>query len=100
MVRPFGIAEGGMSLFGQTVMTPGPEGQRPVAPVPSRPPTPWYRRPAVVVLVALAVALVLNLVEVKLLAPDPVPTQPTRPPVLIDDSPPSPRPEDIELNRL
>jgi hypothetical protein len=31
-------------------------------------PTPWYRRPAVVVLAALAVALVLNLVEVKLLA--------------------------------
>ena len=37
-------------------------------------PTPWYRRPAVVVLAALAVALVLNLVEVKLLAPDALPT--------------------------
>jgi len=47
-------------------------------------PAPWYRRPAVVVLAALAVALVLNLVEVKLLAPDPVPTQPTRPPMPFD----------------
>lgn len=73
-----------MSLFGQTGGTPGPEGQRPEAPVPARPPIPWYRRPAVVVLAALAVALVLNLVEVKLLTPDPVPTQPTQPPTPFD----------------
>jgi hypothetical protein len=36
------------------------------------------------VLAALAVALVFNLVEVKLLAPDPVPTQPTRSPMPFD----------------
>lgn len=35
-------------------------------------------------LAALAVALVLNLVEVKLLTPDPVPTQPTQPPTPFD----------------
>jgi hypothetical protein len=73
-----------MSLFGETRVTPGPEGQRPKAPVPARPPTRRYRRPAVVVLAAVAVVLVLNLVEVKLLAPDPAPTQPTRPPMPFD----------------
>jgi hypothetical protein len=73
-----------MSLFGETRGTLGPEGQRPKAPVPARPPPRRYRRPAVVVLAAVAVVLVLNLVEVKLLAPDPAPTQPTRPPMPFD----------------
>jgi hypothetical protein len=73
-----------MSLFGRTVMTPGPEGQRPEAPVPRPTTHPLVPPPGVVVLAALAVAVVLNLVEMRLLAPDPVPTQSTRPPVPFD----------------
>ena len=82
-----------MSLFGETVMPPGPEGERPEA--PARPLTPWYRRPAVVVLAAaLAFALVVDRVEHDL-----VRTPPTRPSRVVDDVMGS-RPEDDELSRV
>jgi hypothetical protein len=87
-----------MSLFGETGVTPGPEGQRPNAPVPARPPTRRYRRPAVVVLAALAVALMLNVAEVNLLEPDPVSTQPTRLGNLMNDV--GPTPQEIALGRI
>ena len=47
-----------MSLFGQTVVTTPDQKASGPRPPSRRPPTPWYRRPAVVVLAALAVALV------------------------------------------
>jgi hypothetical protein len=87
-----------MSLFGETGGTPGPEGQRPEAPVPGRPPTRRYRRPAVVLLAALAVALVLNVAEVKVLQRDPAPTRPPRLASLENDMGPSP--QDIALGRV
>jgi hypothetical protein len=78
-----------MSLFGETEMTPGPEGERPEAPVPTRPPIPWHRR-AVVVLAALAVALVLNVIEGNQVEQAPVPTQTTHQLQPIDILGPSP----------
>jgi hypothetical protein len=64
-------------LFGETGMTPGPEGERSEVSVPARPPTPWYRRSVFVVLAALAVALVLTVVEANLVERDPVSTAST-----------------------
>jgi hypothetical protein len=87
-----------MSLFGEPAVTPGPEGERPEAPVPARPPTPRYRQPVVVLLAALAVVLVLNVFEVNVLQPDPVRTRLTRPDMPIDLV--GPTPEDIALGRI
>ena len=67
-----------MSPFGEDVATPETNGQRPKAHVPAWPPTPWMRRLGVMV-AALAVVLVLNVIEVNLAEHDPVPTQPTDP---------------------
>jgi hypothetical protein len=58
-------------------MTSGPEGERSEVSVPARPPGPWYRRSVFVVLAALAVALVLNVIEANLVERDPVSTAST-----------------------
>ena len=91
MVRPFSDTEGvRISLFHGTVETPGPGGERPEAPVLARPPIPWHRR-AVVALAALAVALGLNVIELKLAEQDAVPTRPTRLGSLANDMGPFPK---------
>jgi hypothetical protein len=64
-----------MSLFGETVDTPGPDGERPKTSVPARPPS-RYRRPALVVLTALAIMLAWSVVEATVPpAPPPAPPQ-------------------------
>jgi hypothetical protein len=80
-----------MSLFGGSKQTTGLEGEPPGIPVPARPPIPWNRRLVVVVLAALAVVVVLNVVEVEVLHPDPVRTRLTRPDMPIDILGPRPK---------
>jgi hypothetical protein len=63
---------------------------------PVRPPTSWYRRPAVVVLAALAVALVLSAIEANRAEHDAVPTQSTHRGMPHNDV--GARPEDIVLS--
>ena len=83
-----------MSLFGQTVMPPGPDGARPATPVPGRPPSPWNRWWPVVVLAALTVVLVWNVIDASQVEPDPVTTQTT---LGIPTDIVGPMPQDIAL---
>ena len=84
-----------MSLFGPTVMPPGPDGERPASSVRARPSTPGNRWSAFVLVAALAVVLVVNVVHASLVDQDPVITQPTRLGNLANDR--GPFPEDIAL---
>jgi hypothetical protein len=77
-------------------MIPGPEGERPEDPLPTRPPSPCYRRSVFAVLAALAVALVLSVIEANVVEQGPVPTQSTHQGQPIDVL--GPRPEDIMVS--